>query len=124
MAQEPKKSIKYDEEKPKLGLIYPDFLVDLSIILENGEKEYGVKNWQGLKFSRIIDAIKRHTLAIEEGEDIDKESGKTHAAHIASNTMFLHWWHKYGHDNQDDRPWKSKLPCPSPDERYRCPSGH
>ncbi len=103
---------KDDTHKSKLGLIFPAFLTRLAKVLEDGEKKYGVKDWQKLQVSRVTDAIHRHLLAIERGEDVDSESKDPHWAHIAANVMFLAWMDEtgithqhFGDVMQDDRRW-------------------
>lgn len=97
---------KYDNGKPRLTLIDPEFLESIAGALEEGEKKYGGPAWkQGLKYSRILDAARRHIAAIERGEDIDPDSGRPHAAHVACcMMMFEHLrgnWN--GEEQLDDR---------------------
>lgn len=102
-------AIKDDSDKPDLHAIDPIFLDQVAIALSKGEDKYGVDNWKnGLSFSRILSAMKRHVQAIERGENIDLESGMPHATHVACNAMIFDYYRrnydKYKH--LDDRRWK------------------
>lgn len=97
---------KHDQDKPNLALIYPPFLTDMARGLMHGEADYGPQNWRKLAMTRIIAAAKRHINAINAGEDIDPDSGIPHAALLADNAMFLHWFAKHPEAVNDDRVWK------------------
>lgn len=105
-------SVKNDSGKAKLSLVDPSFTEGMARVLEIGEKEYGPGNWRkpGLGYARVIDAMKRHTLAIERGEDIDPLSGEPHAYHIASNAMFLQYYNDNKQVELDDRHFKVRVP--------------
>jgi hypothetical protein len=63
----------------------------------------GADNWRGgIQYTRIISAIHRHLAAIQEGEDIDPESGLPHVYHIGCNVQFLGWMMQNRPD-MDDR---------------------
>ena len=77
-------------------------------VWECGAKKYGDWNWQrGMKWSTVIGCLLRHTFAIMRGEDVDKESGQLHAAHIKANASMLIYYHKY-YPQGDDRICKKK----------------
>lgn len=107
-ADERMAAVKFDGDKPKLSMVHPDFIAAIAKVLEEGEKKYSFMNWEALGFSRVIDALKRHTAEIEKGKDVDEESKIPHAAHIAANCMFLFYWLQYGFcgGKQDNRRWK------------------
>jgi len=100
---------KYDQEKNRLDLIPPYAIEGIGRILTFGAKKYAAYNWaEGIAYSRIIGAIKRHLLAIERGEDYDPESGELHIDHIACNAAFLQTFQRFPdrYDKFDDRFWK------------------
>ena len=102
---------KYDTGKPKMSLIDPIFMFALARVLQGGEDKYGdpsdPKHWtHGMPYSKVIDALKRHTSAIEIGEDIDPESGEPHAAHITACAMILDHYRRHDRSNLDDRRFK------------------
>jgi hypothetical protein len=48
-----------------------------------------------------LSCLQRHLCAIKSGEDIDKESGQPHAAHIRANAAMLIEF--MGREDLDDR---------------------
>ena len=81
---------KNDDGKLPLGLLSEVALRRVAEILQYGARKYDAHNWRkGLAWSRVIDAALRHLLAFNEGEDLDRESKLSHAAHAACNLMFL-----------------------------------
>lgn len=75
----------------------------LAQVLTIGLVKYPNSQWkQGLKWSRVIASLLRHTFKFMAGEDIDPESGCPHVDHIASNAMFLQEYFRT-HKEFDDR---------------------
>ncbi len=96
---------KFDQEKPRMDLLDPDFLEDVARVLTFGAAKYTAHNWRGgVNVSRLIAAAYRHLGAINRGEDIDPESGLPHAAHLGCCVQFLSWTLK-NKPEHDDR-WK------------------
>lgn len=63
----------------------------------------GAHNWaKGLKVTEIVESLLRHTFALLEGEDDDKESKLPHVGHILCNAMFLSFMLMFRKD-MDDR---------------------
>jgi Domain of unknown function (DUF5664) len=94
---------KLDSNKPRMDLIDPLALIGLSEVLTFGAKKYSAHNWrQGISHSRLIAALMRHLMAIQEGEDIDPESGLPHIDHLGCCWMFLSNQQKIRPD-MDDR---------------------
>lgn len=85
---------KYDKGKNRLNLIDPHFEYDLGLVMTKGAEIYGEYSWKQVPNpeSRYLAALKRHTNAIARGEIFDPSSGLPHAAHIAANAMFLHYF--------------------------------
>ena len=85
--------MKFDQEKTRFDLIDPYFHKDLAQVLTFGAIKYKPNNWQHVKDAktRYIAALERHTNAYKMGEITDQESGLPHMAHIACNSMFLHY---------------------------------
>ena len=97
-----KGGVKFDEEKTKLHLVRPEFIMELGGVLTYGANKYGDYNWmEGLDYSRSIAAYKRHLNAFEQKEDFDDETGLSHLAHAAANLMFL--FHFRNRKDLDDR---------------------
>jgi hypothetical protein len=97
------KGIKHDVQKTMHELVPPFAQEQYAKVLTFGAKKYAPHNWElGMKWSRIIGAIKRHTLAIERGEDYDPETGLLHSAHIQCESGFLTEYYKI-YPQGDDR---------------------
>lgn len=98
--------IKYDTQKNRYDLIHPKALDGMVEILTFGAEKYADRNWeQGMNWSRIIGALKRHMAAIEAGEDYDPESGKLHIDHVQCCAHFLSAYYRI-YPQGDDRPHK------------------
>lgn len=86
---------KFDQDKPMVDLLVPEFLEDVAKVMTQGAKKYGLENWKkGLESRRLLAALYRHALAYHRGEKIDPESGLSHLCHITCNAMFLYWYDK------------------------------
>lgn len=98
---------KFDQEKPPMALLDADFLEGVARVLGFGASKYAAHNWRnGITYSRLISAAYRHLGAINRGEDIDPESGLSHAYHLGCCIMFLASMMNTRPD-LDDR-WKNK----------------
>lgn len=87
--------LKFDNEKTRHDLVPPFAQEQYAKVLSFGAKKYSPHNWEnGILWSRIIGAIKRHTLAIERGEDYDPETGLLHSAHLMCEAGFLTEFYK------------------------------
>lgn len=81
---------KHDHGKAQVGLISSRFLLGLANVLTFGAKKYSAHNWRkGIEISRYYDALQRHLLAWNDGEDLDSESGLPHLYHAACCLMFM-----------------------------------
>lgn len=96
-------AVKFDAEKPPIGLIPRSALEAEAMVLAFGAAKYGRDNWRkGMEWQRMIDAAMRHIVAFADGEDIDPESGFTHLAHAKCCLSFLIEYHakQLGKDNR------------------------
>ena len=88
-----KEFTKDDQGKRRWSLLDFEALEPVVDVMEMGAKKYGIGNWKRLHtptdIQRCIDAILRHTLAYQNGEQLDPESGVSHMAHIICNAMFI-----------------------------------
>lgn len=81
---------KFDTQKNRLELVDPISIEGLAAVLTFGAQKYAADNWRnGLEYTRLIGAMKRHLSAFEKGEDIDPESGLPHIDHLGCCWMFL-----------------------------------
>ena len=89
---------KYNDNKPMMSLIRPEFQLALAEALTYGYTKYeeqrgDLQNYlkgDGFHYSTIIDSLERHLNAFKSGINIDDESGLEHLALAAANIMFLH----------------------------------
>lgn len=102
----PNGAVRSDAGKLRVDLFSPVALEGLAAVLTFGATKYDEHNWRkGMKWSRCIASLLRHTFALMRGEDIDPESGKPHVDHIQCNAHFLSEYQKLG-TGTDDR-WRS-----------------
>lgn len=98
--------MKFDEGKPKLGLIPPEALVEIARVFEFGAAKYGVNNWRvdgdNTSWISTYSSIQRHLNAWLSGEDNDPESGRPHLAHAATQ-IFIQMIHQMENPQCDDR---------------------
>lgn len=93
---------KFDEEKAMMHLLDPYWTEDVARVMTFGAKKYAAENWRaGIEFTRIISSLRRHLLEIEKGQDIDPETNLPHAAHLACNSMFLHYYGRAKRERDD-----------------------
>lgn len=84
--------VKFDQSKPRFGLIPPHIEQQVAEVLTYGGNKYPeADNWKRVdgKEWRYMDALLRHVNAIRRGEKVDPETGKLHHAHAICCLMFL-----------------------------------
>jgi hypothetical protein len=74
-------------------------------VWEYGQEEYAPFNWmKGMSWSAVLACYMRHIMCLQQGEILDKESGRHHGAHVVCNAMMLvHFIQHYKEGND--------LPC-------------
>lgn len=79
------------KDKPSTYTIPPVAILALGAAMKSGADKYGAFNWRGtdVTASTFIDAINRHFLAWQTGENNDPESYISHLAHIMANCAIL-----------------------------------
>lgn len=81
---------KHDLGKPMVSLLDSQWLLGTAAVLTFGAKKYAPHNWRaGFQYSRLMDALQRHLLAFNGGEDLDQETGLSHLHHASCCLMFL-----------------------------------
>ena len=87
----PEAGQKRDSAKPRMDLIPPLMEMEVARVLTFGAEKYSANNWRQVPDlqQRYIAAAKRHINAIQQGEEIDPESGLRHAAHAVCCLMFI-----------------------------------
>jgi hypothetical protein len=85
------KGMKFDQGKPRLGLIPPMAEVEVAKVLTFGANKYADNNWRKVDnaMTRYMDAALRHINAYRSGETLDSESGLGHLAHATCCLMFM-----------------------------------
>lgn len=93
----------FDENKPALQWIPYEPLTEVAKVFEYGAVKYGQHNYKcGMKWSKMVGSILRHTYRFMNGEDKDDESGLPHLAHAACCCLMLLYFYKH-HPDLDDR---------------------
>lgn len=81
---------RYNQGKPRLSFLATRALRTLAQVYMYGAEKYNPDNWRkGRPSTDLIDSAMRHMFAYLEGEDVDPESGLSHAAHAAWNLLTL-----------------------------------
>lgn len=94
----PTEATKLDQGKANWSLMPFEAVEEILKVLEFGAVKYEGWNFAkggGMKWSRIINSLLRHTYAWIRGEDNDPESGLSHLAHMGCNIIFLLYYTKY-----------------------------
>lgn len=95
--------IKHDADKPRMDLLPFNALEEVAKVLTFGAEKYAENGWQKVDHaeSRYRAALLRHYCADQRGEKYDKESGLLHAAHMATNAIFILWF-----EIQKEKTWE------------------
>ena len=82
--------LKYDSEKPKMNLLPPKAIVEISKVLTFGAEKYDAENWRKLDDlqNRYTAGALRHIFAHMDGEDLDPETNLSHLAHAMCCLLF------------------------------------
>lgn len=86
----PRQAMKASAGKVMLHLLPPAALCDIARVREFGAAKYAPWDWTiGRNWTDYFDAVMRHMLAWQTGEDNDPESGLPHLAHAACTLTFM-----------------------------------
>lgn len=95
-------------QREKLGTLPYDLVPFQEItdsyarVAEYGSRKYAPWNWaKGLPRVQLIGSLLRHTFAYLRGQEVDPETGLSHADHILWNAVAL--VHNIAHDLEDGR---------------------
>lgn len=96
---------KFDQGKPRYGLLPPLALQEMARVLTHGAEKYDASNWKHVPDSleRYFDALQRHVWAWKMGEKLDPDSGIHHLAHALANAAFL-YEHDVKYSKEDNDP--------------------
>lgn len=86
--------LKFDGDKVRHELLMsgcPKALDGIAKVLTFGATKYEAHSWKTLDNAkeRYTGALYRHLNAVEQGEELDPESGLSHMYHVACNALFL-----------------------------------
>lgn len=86
--------IKYDGEKIRMDLLPFEALEAVAEVLTHGARKYTDNGWQTVDYAnaRYRAAMLRHFCADQKNEKYDAETGLLHAAHMATNALFILWF--------------------------------
>jgi hypothetical protein len=98
--------VKYDEGKPRPGLLPPVALLEISRVLEYGSRKYSDDNWRKVpgRRKRYTDAMLRHVLAWMAGAAKDEETGLRSLAHAGCCLLYLLEMEMLGTSEEQDVP--------------------
>lgn len=98
--------LKFDQDKPKVNLVEPNFILGIAGVLTFGAKKYEESSWKTVNRAqdRYYAAAMRHILAYRKGEQFDKETGLSHLHHAATNLMFLAYFQEKGATTNELQP--------------------
>lgn len=80
------------QKKAPLRYVPPMLMIAASGPMAQGAEKYGPYNWRTgpkIHLSLYLEAIMRHLLMVMDGQDLDKDSGKLHLAHIAATCAVI-----------------------------------
>lgn len=95
--------VKHDQGKPKLSMVPTELLVGAARAFEFGATKYGRDNYKlGMDWTKVLDALERHTRAFVDKKDLDEESKLCHLYHAAACVgMLLYYYeNKVGKDDR------------------------
>lgn len=104
-----KMSQRHNSGKTQVREVDPAFILGIGEVLTKSREKYDAFNWQNpTKLSTPYESLFRHLMAFQMGEDFDKESGKHHLLHCATNLMFMYYHITRNPEFSDDRGFKGE----------------
>ena len=102
----------------QLGALDPAALYVLAEVAGSGANKYSAHNYlKGYAWSLSYDALQRHLLKFQMGEDLDAESGLPHLGHAAWHCLALLSFLVRGLGTDDRPPAHTELNPPASSER-------
>lgn len=110
----PKDRLAQAQDKPPLEFLEPAADELIARVMQNGAKKYGRRNYiaERIDLMVYIAAIKRHVAALQEGQDLDPDTGIHHLAHVGANVHVVLAALKAGTLN-DNRPLEGEVRRPA-----------
>lgn len=86
----PGTGVKADQGKLQWNLVPLEYLEGMVRVLMHGASKYSKHQWRrGMPWTQPYEALLRHLVAWQAGEDIDPESGLPHLDHAMCELLFL-----------------------------------
>lgn len=88
-------ALRWSTGKTEVQRVPPSLIKAVARVLQKSSVKYpdsddGTANWmRGMDYQGLIGNMMRHLLAFQEGEDLDKETGEHHLAHMVCNAAFI-----------------------------------
>jgi len=85
-------ALRFNAGKPELSYLFTfgAALREVANVCAYGARKYSRSNYtKGAPYTQSVDALLRHLLSWQEGEDRDPESGQLHLAHVLWNALRL-----------------------------------
>lgn len=95
---------KLDTGKPQMWLVPMESIRAIAILMTKALDKYPDKdNWKKIDNGeeRYLNALLRHLCEIQEGIDIDEETGLPHAYAVGANALFYLYHYMKRQDEQD-----------------------
>ena len=108
---------KKGRKRAQLGALDPVSLYTLAEVAGMGADKYSAHNYlKGYAWSLSYDALQRHLLKFQMGEDNDRESGLPHLAHAAWHclTLLSFQLREVGTDDRPPAHYPHDIPLPDP----------
>lgn len=82
--------LRYDAGKNQLDLLPAEWIWGLGKVMTQGAVKYAARNWElGMKWSKVVGPMLRHTFKFLSGERYDKDTGCHHMLMVAWNALAL-----------------------------------
>lgn len=98
------KGAKLDTGKPQMWLVPLESIRAIATLMTKALDKYPDKdNWKKIENGeeRYLNALLRHLCEIQEGIDIDEETGLPHAYAVGANALFYLYHYMKRQDDQD-----------------------
>lgn len=98
-----------EEDKPRIDLVPTSLITAAATIMTFGASKHGENDWREKPYAwgAIYSSLQRHLTAWFDGQDNDKETGKSHLWHAACCLSFLIEYEEKGLG--DDNRWHKSL---------------
>ena len=102
--------VKYDNDKPRWGLVPFKQFEQVVDVLTFGSKKYADDNWKKVPDAeeRYFDAMLRHITEYRYGDKLDSETKKSHLSHAICCALFIMWFDDQETNKKFEKPEEVK----------------